>query len=138
MTRRDWLLLLITDGIDPIRVQKGMFLFAMESGAPAAETYRFQPYNWGPFSQPIYGDLEGLENDGLIERMQVPGDTYYRYRRTRRGNEVAAELASQAPRNLAQAINEARQAVTGVGFDELLRRVYEKYPDYATKSLFKR
>lgn len=137
MTRRDWLLLLIAEGIDPIRVQKGMFLFAMESSAPEGQKYRFQPYNWGPFSQPIYADLEALEGAGLVERMQVPGASYYRYRRTTKGDEAAAALAARAPGDLVTSITEARGAVTGVGFDGLLKRVYDKYPEYATKSLFK-
>jgi uncharacterized protein len=138
MTRRDWLLLLIAQGIDPIRIQKGMFLFAMESNAPEGQKYTFQPYNWGPFSQPIYGDLEELEGAGLVERMQVPGASYYRYRRTAKGDETAAALAARAPGDLVSSIMEARGAVTGVGFDGLLTRVYDTYPEYATKSLFKR
>jgi DNA-binding PadR family transcriptional regulator len=138
MTRRDWLLLLIQGELDPIRIQKGMFLFSMESPAPDEQKYKFQPYNWGPFSQPIYGDLEALQLKGLIERTQVPGAGYYRYRRTAEGDAVASELSERAPRPLVEALDAARSAVTGVGFEGLLRRVYEKYPDYAAKSLFKR
>jgi|SRR5450759_4842313 uncharacterized protein len=138
MTRRDWLLLLIGNGIDPIRIQKGMFLFAMESEAPADQKYKFEPYNWGPFAQPIYADLEGLQGAGLIERTQVQGASYYRYRRTEAGDERATVLAEQAPANLVQAVGDARSAVTGVGFEALLRRVYSKYPEFAGNSLFKR
>ncbi len=138
MTRRDWLLLLIESDIDPIRIQKGMFLFAMESDAPADQKYEFQPYNWGPFAQPIYADLEELQRAGFIERTQVPGASYYRYRRTEAGNMRAGAIAHRAHTELVQAIGEARAAVTGVDFDALLRRVYRKYPEFASKSLFKR
>jgi hypothetical protein len=138
MTSRDWLLLLIGNGIDPIRIQKGMFLFAMESDAPPEQKYTFQPYNWGPFSQPIYGDLEALQRDGLIERTQAAGAGYYRYRRTDTGDASARALAQSAPEQLVADINDARSAVMGVGFEGLLRRVYDRYPEFATKSLFKK
>ncbi len=138
MTRRDWLLLLIERDIDPIRIQKGMFLFAMESDAPTDQKYKFEPYNWGPFAQPIYADLEALQAAGLIERTQVPGASYYRYRRTDAGSERADAITRRAPAELVRSIGEARSAVMGVGFDALLRRVYLKYPEFASKSLFKR
>ena len=139
MKRRDWLLLLIGDrAIDPIRIQKGMFLFAMESDAPDGEKYEFQPYNWGPFAQPIYADLEALHSAGLVERIPVPGASYYRYRRSEQGDRAAVVLTRAAPPAQVQAIEGIRKAVTGIGFETLLHRVYKKYPQYATKSLFKR
>ena len=137
MERHDWLLLLIADGLDPIRTQKGMFLFAMESGAPAAEKYAFEPYNWGPFSQPIYGDLERLQAEGLIERVSTPKASYYAYRQTAKGQAEAARLRTATNVSLIGAVERARAEVSGIGFRELLRRIYDRYPKYATKSLFR-
>ncbi len=50
MTAKDWLLVFIADdeageGLDPVRLQKGMFLLAREAGLPARQRYRFIPYN---------------------------------------------------------------------------------------------
>ena len=55
MTRRDWLLLLVARhadarGLEPVRVQKALFLHAREGGVPARERYWFVPYNYGPMS----------------------------------------------------------------------------------------
>lgn len=137
MRRRDWLLQLIDDEIDPIRIQKGMFLFAKESGAPEAEVYDFIPYNWGPCSFDIYDDLEKLHDAGLIERVPVPGQTWSRYRRTVDGESKAALVSKKVPDTQAAYISSVKEAVTSErSFNRLLRRVYKKYPEYATKSLW--
>lgn len=136
MKRREWLLLLLDGGMDPIRIQKGMFLFAMESGAPSPELYRFEPYNWGPFSRPIYGDLEALEADGLIERVPVRGATYAQYRRTSAGNAAAERLSGKANPGHIGYLLQLRTNVASATFDRLLRGVYKKYPEYASRSIF--
>jgi hypothetical protein len=135
--RKDWLLLLIGDGLEPIRIQKGMFLFAMESEAPAREKYDFVPYNWGPFSRAIYDDLESLQTAGLVERLPVPGASHFAYRRTSAGDAAAERLSRGGSEALVASLRQARAAVSDVDFGMLLRRVYRKYPTYATKSLFK-
>jgi uncharacterized protein YwgA len=136
MKRRDWLLLAIGDGLDPIRIQKAMFLFAMESDAPDTEKYAFEPYNWGPFSQPIYGDLTALQINGLIERVAVANADYFRYRQTPKGVTAADALVKRADREAVAKLASIRKIVTTLGFTALLKQVYKKYPAFATKSLF--
>ena len=80
MKRRDWLLLFAAykgapDGLDPIRFQKGLFLFAQRARVPARSKYEFKPYVYGPMSRGIYDDLDHLVDEGLIERVPVPGQT---------------------------------------------------------------
>jgi uncharacterized protein YwgA len=133
---RDWLLLLLDGGLDPIRIQKAMFLFAMESGAPDTEVYRFEPYNWGPFSSRIYGDLERLQTDGMAVKVPVPGAGYAQYRRTAAGNVEADRLSPLGDSAQLACILKTRDAVTGMTFDNLLRKVYKDYPEYATKTMF--
>src|ERR1700689_4427203 len=63
--RRDWLLLFAAyegapDGLDPIRFQKGLFLFARRARVPARSNYTFKPYDYGPMSTAIYNDLDRL------------------------------------------------------------------------------
>lgn len=74
MKRRDWLLLFAAyegapDGLDPIRFQKGLFLFAKRARAPERSKYVFKPYDYGPMSAGIYSDLDRLVNEGLLERV---------------------------------------------------------------------
>ena len=71
MTPREELLLAFLaagqNRIDPIRVMKGMFIFGQEAPAEWLQgipLYEFQPYNWGPFCQDIYRDLDDLRAPG--------------------------------------------------------------------------
>src|SRR4051794_39044419 len=97
VTRTDWLLLFICyegapEGLDPIRLQKGMFLFAQEAPVADDEKCQFNPYNYGPMSTAIYTDLEWLLEEGLIEQASVEGQAWSRYRPTTRGIERAHRL----------------------------------------------
>jgi hypothetical protein len=133
-----WLLLALEGDVDPIRIQKTMFLFAMEAGAPASDRYRFEPYNWGPLSTQIYRDLEALSSAGLVEAVPVPGATYSRYRRTPKGTSIARVAALDADPHAVQFLSEHGSRLLRTDFDTMLREVYDKYPEYATKSLFRR
>ena len=98
MSPADWLLLLIAarpsgGGLDPIRLQKGMFLLARESEIAPRERYWFVPYNYGPMSPAIYRDAEALVADGLAERLPVPGYSWTSLAATVRGRERAERLA---------------------------------------------
>lgn len=137
MTRRDWLLLLIGGGLDPIRIQKGLFLFTRETNVPAAERYDFVPYNWGPFSRAIYGDLAQLQTEGLLERLPVEGRGYFLYRQTGAGEEEAGRLRGGADAELVGFVDRLREELVRDDFRQLLRRVYDRYPTFATRSLFR-
>ena len=141
MSRRDWLLLYIAlkgspAGIDPVKIQKGKFLMAMEGGLPDNENYAFRPYLYGPMSSPIYSDVERLEAEGLIEGDVVPGYTWKRYKATAAGIDVARNLLEDADPNGARKLFEIKRHVAAQRFPDLLRDVYAQYPQYATRSVF--
>ena len=140
-TKSDWLLQLTGDDpIDPIRIQKGMFLFAKTAGAPQKQTYDFVPYNWGPCGFEVYDDLDDLLNQGLIEKLPVLGASWHTYRRTATGHVAADRIAkSKSPtiRKLSAAVADIRSSIQTRSFNQLLESVYEDYPEYATKSLFR-
>jgi hypothetical protein len=140
---RDWLLLLVAadgapDGLDPIRLQKGMFLLAQEGGVPPRERYAFRPYNYGPMSPRLYRDLDGLVRRGLVERRPVPGYAWSRFAVTPRGAARAAELRESADRAASARLESIKSAIVRLGFAELLAMVYERYPAYASRSVFRR
>jgi hypothetical protein len=75
MKRRDWLLLFAAcrgapDGLDPIRFQKGLFLFSQRARVPARSEYALKPYAYGPMSAGIYDDLDRLVDEKLLERVR--------------------------------------------------------------------
>ena len=147
MRARDWLLLLIASetgsrsGLDPVRLQKGMFLFAQETALPRRERYRFVPYNYGPMSRGLYRGLRDLVRAGWVERRGVPGLGWSRYAVTPAGAARAAELeAALGPRarTRLEALRAIRERIATQSFGALLTDVYDRYPGYATHSVFRR
>lgn len=101
MNRRDWLALFLAlegapDGLDPVRIQKGMFLFAMQGEIDPAERYPFKPYDYGPMSTGVYVDLERLAREGLLVRSPVVGKRWSRFSATDAGLEAGHRLVRQA------------------------------------------
>jgi uncharacterized protein YwgA len=145
MTRRDWLLLLVAADddvdLDPVRVQKGLFLLAQEGGIPAEQRYAFVPYNYGPMSARVYRDADALVRRGLLERVPQPGYAWGRLRATPDGRARAAALRGGA-QPVEQAalgrLTEIHRLVTSLGFAELLETIYERYPTFAARSVFRR
>jgi hypothetical protein len=146
MTPADWLLLLVAldapaGGLEPVRVQKALFLLAHEGCLPRAERYGFVPYNYGPMSPRIYRDVEALVRRGHLERLAVPGYSWGRVRATAAGRERATELAAAAgprERRALEALGRIRTLVTSLGFADLLATIYDRHPEYAVRSVFRR
>ncbi len=142
ITRAEWLLLFLSSealgltedtSLDPIRIQKGMFLLSQRG--PKRDLYSFKPYNWGPFSSDIYTDLLTLEADHLITSESVPAQTWSLYRPTAQGNRRAADVAAAVGVVNTRWLAQMRRFVTTRPFVQLLKEVYAMYPEYATKSL---
>jgi uncharacterized protein YwgA len=145
VTAKDWLLVFIAceeaeEGLDPVRVQKGMFLVAREAGIPARQRYRFVPYNYGPMSRGVYRDVGLLADERLLDELPLPGYAWGRLVATEKGHARARELiaaeADLTPERLG-ALREIRRTVAATGFAELLRVIYARYPDYAVRSVFR-
>ena len=143
MSRRDWLILLLAyqgrgagPGLDPVRVQKGMFLTSQEATLPADQKYEFRAHHYGPYSDDLKWDLNSLVREGVVAEIPVPGYTWSRYELTGAGLERARQLLDIAPIEAQHQLFGIKQRITGVSFNDLLRDVYAKYPDYATNSIF--
>ncbi|MGH2957602.1 MAG: hypothetical protein ACRDL6_11485 [Solirubrobacterales bacterium] len=140
---RDWLLLLIAlpgapQGLDPVRLQKGAFLLAREAGLSPSEAYSFEPYNYGPMSRPLYGDVERLCREGLAERRPVEGYSWGRLKPTERGRDRARGFGARADPSTLAHLRRIKHRISAMTFAELLDDLYERYPEYATRSVFRR
>ena len=147
MKRRDWLLLFAAyrgapDGLDPIRFQKGLFLFAQRAQVPARSKYTFEPYTYGPMSKGVYHDLDRLVDEGLVERVAVPGKHWSRYRPSRvtfrEGKRIIKQAEDEKLLDAARELFQIKQDVASVGFKELLERVYTEHPEFAVNSVFRK
>lgn len=140
---RDWLLLLLalenTRPLDPVRLQKGMFLLAEETGIDPAERYVFRAYDYGPFSASIYNDIEALIDEGFVEPQPMSGYRWSRYVITDEGlAQARAFVAAMDEHQLAAArsLADLKVNVLSKSFSELLSYVYQRHPGYAVNSVF--
>src|SRR5712691_3694622 len=143
MTPRDWLLLLLaldnTEPRDPVRLQKGMFLLAEESGVDPGERYACRAYDYGPFSSQIYDDIELLVAHGLVEVQPAPGYRWSRYMITPEGLDNArasVEGMDEHTLPIARWLAETKRSVLSMSFADLLSYVYERHPAYVVNSVF--
>jgi uncharacterized protein YwgA len=125
--------------LDPIRIMKGLFVFAMETPPewlPEGSFYEFVPYYYGPYSPQIYSDLAYLETRGYLRSIENPGRSWKSYSLTNEGVEIAQSIAHSLDPRITEYLKQIRDFVTRVSFRQLLATVYKKYPEYATKSVF--
>ena len=143
LDRPDWLLLLLDpvatgaqgpEELDPVRIQKGMFLLT-ERG-PARQLYEFRAYDWGPFSSAIYADLASLTQHGYLTEERMLGRTWSTYRVTGRGHARATAAAGKVGQAATGWLRQTREFLTTRSFAQLLRDIYDLYPDYAVNSRF--
>lgn len=141
----DWLLLLLalrdaSTPLDPVRLQKGLFLLGEEGGLRKSEAYRFEPYDYGPFSAEIYRDLEDLIDVGQVKDLPVPGYGWKRYAVTLVGIERAEGLLARLDpqqRGVLRRLAAIKAELLALKFNGLLRRVYSSHPNYAVNSVFR-
>lgn len=148
MTRKDWLLLLLAykgapDGLDPVRIQKAMFLLKADLGKalPSNQSYSFSPYNYGPMSKKVYTDLDELVAAGLVRKLPVSGQSWSRYAASPSGllaGEKIAVKAADVNLPAARKLWEVKQIVASKTFDELLQFIYDRHPEYEERSIFRR
>lgn len=134
---QDWLLIYLSEcenkPVDPIRIMKGMFLHAQESPIPPSESYAFVPYTYGPFTKNIYQDLDNLEHQGLITRNSQGPRWDYRAC-TATGLQKATLLRNRVSPDALTSIVSIKEKVLSLSFNDLLREVYSKYPEFAVNS----
>jgi hypothetical protein len=144
MVRQDWLIAYLyvpsssgkeNQPIDPIRIMKGLFLLRMEAKEELPEFYEFEPYLYGPCSFGVYRDLTSLVANGHVDEFPAFPSRWNYYRLTGVGCERARGVLDSLPSHLVEKMTSLKQLVTGMSFLNLLRYVYERYPDYATRSI---
>lgn len=143
MDRVDWLLIFIAapgPPVDPVRLQKGMFLLAMGGALEPGERYAFEPYLYGPMSRELYRDVRRLEGERLITAQPVPNASWEVLRATAAGAGRASRLRDAAVPKRAATVGAAlalRDELGGLSFAALLERVYRMHPEFATRSVFR-
>lgn len=167
--RKDLLLLVLAaDDEDPVigvtRLQKYLYLLQEHEGwrERLKRPYDFRAYDYGPFDDQIYADLDFLENLGLIQKEQAgdetsaergeeraaseswatrdpefapeaSNETIWSYRLTDRGRDFVRNRL-QVDEADSKPIEELKEQWNSVPLAKFLRWLYSEYPDMAVNS----
>lgn len=118
--------------LDPLRVQKGLFLLDQVAVLPEDEAYDFKAHDYGPVSPQIYGDIDNLIAAHLLRQSKPgPNERYWYSQATDIGRTAANDLAQKAdPRHLLY-LEVIRSLLNELQFNEIVSGIYAAYPDYS-------
>jgi len=136
MNKKDILLCFIASPdikpVSPIQIMKGMFLIKKELNV--TDFYEFEPYLYGPCSFEVYRDLQQLVEENLVlSSPSIRGWKYYII--SSKGMETFKAISQIMDKDLLEGIIRIKKIIIKKSFIELLRYVYEKYPEYAVNSI---
>ena len=138
MNRTDLLLRIVAAAngkpLTPVQLQKVAFLVGQEfEGELPAEFYSFRKYDYGPFSAAVYADAEQLERDGLMAISINPRGGWREYAATVEG--IEADF-TDIPEAITSFIEETVQWAMQLSFQQLVREIYKRFPQYRQNSVF--
>jgi len=138
MNRRDILLCFIalpegkTNVLSPIQIMKGMFLIKQELNV--SNFYEFKPYLYGPCSLEVYEDIQRFVEENLI--LLLPSIRGWKlYTISSKGMEKFKAISKTMDEEFLENMRRIKKIVMEKSFIELLKYVYEKYPEFAINSI---
>lgn len=142
LQRSEWLLLALRSArrhrLTAVKLQKSLFVLGARRAKDVGDDYyRFRPYHYGPFCADIYHDADSLSVQGFLELDTSRGQSLREYVLTEEG-ERAADASRRRVPNAAREYLEAVVAwAQPLPFDELVRAVYEAFPETRVNSIFR-
>ncbi len=121
--------------LDPIRLMKGCFLVSQIGRDEWRGLFDFEPYDYGPFDTSVYRTRDELLANGFLESREA--GRYGQYVVTDLGKDHLHELVQRGEATAADAewFRSIGRWVTSKSFSELLREIYDHFPNYATRSI---
>jgi hypothetical protein len=132
------LVVAVGDSYTPVQLQKYMFL--LDKNLPASmggPFFDFQPYDYGAFDPAVYDVAKRLASQGLVLIDSNPGTPVRTYAPTSMGVERGNEILSKINADISKYLRELSIWVRGMGFSELVSKVYQLYPETKVNSVFR-
>ena len=122
----------------PVHIQKLFFLIddrlCKKTGGPH---FAFKPYDYGPFDQDVYHELDNLVQDGLVEISDPGQDGPRSYWLTDAGQELGDAALSTLEPLTQNAIDRLANFVRPLSFGDIVSAIYLEYPEMKVNSVFK-
>lgn len=94
----------------------------------------FIPYDYGPYSRAIDDALDELEANDLVSVVRASQGKKQIFSLTESGKQAALRVLSSLNPNQIELLRRRRKGWDQLGYYGLLRKVYEEYPSYRSKS----
>jgi uncharacterized protein YwgA len=118
-----------------VQLQKLFFLLDRNIGDHLGGTYfNFEPYHYGPFDRTVYLEIEKLVNKGLCA-VTVNGNVK-KYYLTVEGQKAGDYVSHTIEESLFEYMKDVNSYVRRLSFQNLIKAVYEVYPEMKAKSVF--
>jgi uncharacterized protein YwgA len=114
----------------PVQVQKLFFLIGESSDNVEVKGFDFVPYHYGPYDKNLYRELDALCEMGFVKAEIKEGRSYKTFSITKEGVKVAESIPEE------EKIISIADFVTKHSFRELVKFVYDKFPEMKTNSVF--
>jgi uncharacterized protein YwgA len=142
MTKRELLLACLAAAqggtYEPVQIQKLVFLF--QEKAPdlfKKKPFKFFPYNYGPFDQTIYAELDQMSGEGLVRIWPGTYGTPRSYDLTDEGKKAAKEVLDGMEDRFRGFLTELSAWVRSVSFATLVGAIYKEFPEMKVNSVFR-
>ncbi|MBI4261593.1 MAG: hypothetical protein HY658_13620 [Actinobacteria bacterium] len=132
MDRASWVVLFLASddaGLDPERLQKGLFLLSEQGVIPEDQRYRFEPSLDGPVAPDAFGDLRALSDGDVVAVRAVSGSRWREYTVTPAGRREAGVLAERIGGRAVDRVRAVREYVSGMPLRRLVDAVTREYPE---------
>ena len=141
MNRRDLLLAILSASngqpYQPVQIQKAVFLVSRNLPGVVNDGpgFAFAPYDYGPFDSLVYSEAEALQREGLAT--VVPAASGWRtYAVSQDGLGPGRALLESLPEIQRDYIVNVSEWVRKLGFADLVKSIYEAYPEQRVNSVF--
>jgi hypothetical protein len=140
MDRKSYMLAVLSSIQDsiytPVQIQKIFFLLDRNLGNRIGGPYfNFEPYHYGPFDKNVYKEVESLVmGEELTEH--TSSKNYKTYSLTQVGFKKGLTANIQIGESEKKYIQEICLFVKSLSFEQLLRSIYNEYPEMKVNSVF--
>lgn len=141
MNRRDAVLAVLAaadgNGYGPAQLQKALFLVSTNAPEVFDEgaAFRFKPYDYGPFDKGVYDAADALASEGLCSVSRA-SNGYRTYSATEEGRAAGQRLLACLDEQKRGYIEEVSRWVRSLSFAQLVKSIYDAYPETRENSIF--
>jgi uncharacterized protein len=121
--------------LTPVQVQKLFFLLDRRAGhLLGGPHFAFEPYDYGPFDQAVYQELDALQRAGLV---YINTDGRYRtYKLTPQGYVKGNARFETLSGPVREFVQQTIAWIRSLRFDQLVAAIYREYPEMKARSIF--